>query len=64
MSFVKSCILRLKIIQRSTEIQNEEIVYKNEYNLSFAVGTDRLVVPVLRNSDLMYLAILIKIYHC
>ena len=41
----------------NAEIQGEEIVYKNYYNLSFAVGTDRgLVVPVLRNSDQMSFA--------
>ena len=33
----------------NAEIQGEEIVYKNYYNISIAVGTDRgLVVPVLR----------------
>ena len=41
----------------NAEIQNEEIVYKNYYNISFAVGTDKgLVVPVLRNSDQMSFA--------
>ena len=30
----------------------DEIIYKNYYNLSFAVGTEKgLVVPVLRNAD-------------
>ncbi len=53
--FVKSCIAALKNYPAvNAEIQNEEIVYKNYYNISFAVGTDRgLVVPVLRNSDQM-----------
>jgi len=56
--FVKSCIAALKNYPAvNAEIQNEEIVYKNYYNLSFAVGTDRgLVVPVLRNSDQMSFA--------
>ena len=56
--FVKSCILALKNYPAvNAEIQGEEIVYKNYYNLSFAVGTDRgLVVPVLRNSDQMSFA--------
>ena len=41
----------------NAEIQDEEIVYKNYYNISFAVGTDRgLVVPVLRNPDEMSFA--------
>ena len=36
----------------NAEIQGEEIVYKNYYNISIAVGTDKgLVVPVIRNSD-------------
>ena len=53
--FVKSCIVALKNFPTvNAEIQNDEIVYKNYYNISFAVGTDRgLVVPVLRDSDEM-----------
>ncbi len=56
--FVKSCIASLKNYPAvNAEIQNDEIVYKNYYNISFAVGTDKgLVVPVLRNSDLMSFA--------
>ena len=56
--FVKSCISALKNYPAvNAEIQNEEIIYKNYYNISFAVGTDRgLVVPVLRNSDRMSFA--------
>ena len=56
--FVKSCIAALKNYPAvNAEIRNEEIVYKNYYNISFAVGTDRgLVVPVLRNSDQMSFA--------
>ena len=56
--FVKSCISALKNYPSiNAEIQGEEIVYKNYYNISFAVGTDRgLVVPVLRNSDQMSFA--------
>ena len=56
--FVKASIAALKNYPAvNAEIQNEEIVYKNYYNISFAVGTDRgLVVPVLRNSDQMSFA--------
>ena len=56
--FVKSCVAALKNYPAvNAEIQKEEIVYKNYYNLSFAVGTDRgLVVPVLRNADQMSFA--------
>ena len=36
----------------NAEIDGDEIIYKNYYNISFAVGTDKgLVVPVLRNAD-------------
>ncbi|MAV62237.1 MAG: dihydrolipoyllysine-residue succinyltransferase [Candidatus Pelagibacter sp.] len=51
--FVKACVVALKnypIV--NAEIENNEIVYKNYYNISFAVGTEKgLVVPVLRNAD-------------
>ena len=54
MSFiVKACILALKAFPAvNAEIDNNEIVYKNYYNISFAVGTEKgLVVPVLKNAD-------------
>ncbi len=56
--FVKACIAALKNFPAvNAEIQNDEIVYKNYYNISFAVGTDRgLVVPVIRNPDEMSFA--------
>jgi 2-oxoglutarate dehydrogenase E2 component (dihydrolipoamide succinyltransferase) len=51
--FVKACIIGLKNYPAvNAEIQGDEIVYKNYYNISIAVGTDKgLVVPVIRNSD-------------
>ena len=51
--FVKACIIGLKNYPTvNAEIQGDEIVYKNYYNISIAVGTDKgLVVPVVRNSD-------------
>tara|TARA_B100000408_G_scaffold136933_1_gene127705 strand:- start:1413 stop:2075 length:663 start_codon:yes stop_codon:yes gene_type:complete len=51
--FVKACIVGLKSFPAiNAEIENEDIVYKNYYNISFAVGTDKgLVVPVIKNSD-------------
>ena len=51
--FVKACIVGLKNFPAiNAEIDNEEIVYKNYYNISFAVGTEKgLVVPVLKNAD-------------
>jgi len=51
--FVKACVVALKNFPTvNAEIDGDEIIYKNYYNLSFAVGTDKgLVVPVLRNTD-------------
>jgi len=51
--FVKACVLALKSFPAvNAEIDGEHIVYKNYYNISFAVGTDKgLVVPVLKNAD-------------
>ena len=51
--FVKACVVALKNFPAvNAEIDGDEIVYKNYYNISFAVGTDKgLVVPVLRNAD-------------
>ena len=51
--FVKACIVALKSFPAvNAEISGDEIVYKNYYNISFAVGTEKgLVVPVLKNAD-------------
>tara|TARA_B100001287_G_scaffold243358_1_gene219354 strand:- start:259 stop:1584 length:1326 start_codon:yes stop_codon:yes gene_type:complete len=51
--FVKACIVALKNFPAvNAEIDGDSIVYKNYYNISFAVGTDKgLVVPVLKNAD-------------
>jgi len=51
--FVKACIVALKAFPGvNAEIDGDEIVYKNYYNIGFAVGTEKgLVVPVLRNAD-------------
>ena len=56
--FVKACVVGLKNFPViNSEISGENIVYKNYYNISFAVGTERgLVVPVLRNADEMSFA--------
>ena len=56
--FVKACIVGLKLFPAiNAEIENEDIIYKNYYNISFAVGTDKgLVVPVLKNADEMSFA--------
>ena len=51
--FVKASVVALKNFPAvNAEIEGNEIVYKNYYNISFAVGTEKgLVVPVLRNAD-------------
>ena len=51
--FVKACIVALKNFPAvNAEISGEDIIYKNYYNISFAVGTEKgLVVPVLKNAD-------------
>jgi len=51
--FVKACIAGLKEIPNvNAEIDGDDIIYKNYYDIGIAVGTDRgLVVPVLRDSD-------------
>ena len=51
--FVKACVVALKNFPAvNAEIEGDEIIYKNYYNISFAVGTDKgLVVPVLKGAD-------------
>ena len=51
--FVKACVTALKTFPSvNAEIDGDEIIYKNYYNNSFAVGTEKgLVVPVLRDAD-------------
>ena len=51
--FVKACVVALKNFPAvNAEIEGDEIIYKNYYNISFAVGTDKgLVVPVLKDAD-------------
>ena len=51
--FIKACVNALETFPAvNAEIQGEEIIYKNYYNIGVAVGTDKgLIVPVLRNAD-------------
>ncbi len=51
--FVKACVVALKNFPAvNAEIDGNEIIYKNYYNISFAVGTEKgLVVPVLKDAD-------------
>jgi 2-oxoglutarate dehydrogenase E2 component (dihydrolipoamide succinyltransferase) len=56
--FVKAAIGALKAFpQLNAEIQGDEIVYKNYYDIGMAVGAEGgLVVPVLRDADRMTFA--------
>ena len=56
--FVKACVVGLKLYPAvNAEVDGENIIYKNYYNISFAVGTEKgLVVPVLKNADEMSFA--------
>lgn len=51
--FVKACVGALKLFpELNAEIQDEEIVYKNYYDIGVAIGADEgLVVPVIREAD-------------
>jgi len=51
--FVKACIVALKEIPAANgEIDGDDIVYKNHYDIGVAVGTEQgLVVPVVRDAD-------------
>ena len=56
--FVKASIVGLKELPAvNAEIDGEEIVYKNHYDIGVAVGTPQgLVVPVVRDADRMSFA--------
>ena len=51
--FVKACVQALKDVPSvNAEIDGTDIIYKNFYDISIAVGTEKgLVVPVLRDCD-------------
>ena len=53
--FVKACIVALKELPAvNAEIQGDDIIYKNHYDIGVAVGTGQgLVVPVVRDADQM-----------
>ena len=56
--FVKATIAALKEVPAvNAEIDGQDIVYKNHYDIGVAVGTEKgLVVPVVRDADAMSLA--------
>jgi len=51
--FAKACVTALKEVPEvNAEIENEDVIYKNYYNIGVAVGTVQgLVVPVVNNAD-------------
>ena len=53
--FVKACLAGLKELPAvNAEIDGDDIIYKNHYDISVAVGTEQgLVVPVVRDADQM-----------
>jgi len=56
--FVKACIAALKELPSvNAEIEGDDLVYKNYYDIGVAVGTPQgLVVPVLRDADMLSFA--------
>ncbi|MFN4226188.1 MAG: 2-oxoglutarate dehydrogenase complex dihydrolipoyllysine-residue succinyltransferase [Hyphomonas sp.] len=60
--FVKAVVGALKEIPAvNAEIDGQDIIYKNYYDIGVAVGTDKgLVVPVVRGADEMSLAAIEK----
>ena len=56
--FVKACIASLKELPNlNAEIEGDDIIYKNYYDIGVAVSTERgLIVPVVRNADQLSLA--------
>ncbi|MEW6016534.1 MAG: 2-oxoglutarate dehydrogenase complex dihydrolipoyllysine-residue succinyltransferase [Pseudomonadota bacterium] len=56
--FVKACIAALKQVPDvNAEIEGQDIIYKNHYDIGVAVGTEKgLVVPVVRDADQLSLA--------
>ena len=56
--FVKACVAALKEVPTvNAEIDGQDLIYKNHYDIGVAVGTDRgLVVPVVRDADGMSVA--------
>ncbi len=56
--FVKACIAALKELPNvNAEIEGDDIVYKNYYDIGIAVSTEKgLVVPVVRDADKLSLA--------
>ena len=56
--FIKACVAGLKEIREvNAQIDGTDIIYKDHYDISVAVGTDKgLLVPVLRDADRLSLA--------
>jgi len=51
--FVKACVVALKNFPAvNAQVESDHIIYKNYYNISIAIGTEKgLVVPVIKKAD-------------
>jgi 2-oxoglutarate dehydrogenase E2 component (dihydrolipoamide succinyltransferase) len=60
--FAKACVAALKELPNvNAEIEGDNIIYKNYYDIGIAVSTDKgLVVPVVRDADQLSLAAIEK----
>ncbi|MBF0252112.1 MAG: 2-oxo acid dehydrogenase subunit E2, partial [Alphaproteobacteria bacterium] len=58
--FAKACVTALREIPAlNAEINGDDIIYKNHYDIGIAVGTEQgLVVPVVRDADAMTFAVI------
>ncbi len=56
--FTRACITALKEVPDvNAEIDGQDVIYKDHYDIGVAVGTDKgLVVPVVRDADELSLA--------
>ena len=56
--FVKACVVALKTFPSvNAEIDGDDIIYKNRYDIGVAVGTEKgLFVPIVRGADKMSFA--------
>jgi 2-oxoglutarate dehydrogenase E2 component (dihydrolipoamide succinyltransferase) len=56
--FVKACVAALKQVPEvNAEIDGQDLIFKNHYDISVAVGTEKgLVTPVVRDADALSLA--------
>ena len=63
--FARACIAALREVPEvNAQIEGDEIVYRDDYNIGVAIGTPRgLIVPVLHHAQMMSLADIEKAIH-